>query len=652
MPNGYGFGNLIHVTGDMDESSATDRGASIEQQMAEKYGTDDEIRQEYGADPIEYEQPQAEPVEPQNQQPKSIEQLMEEKYGTDQQIYEEYNPVSDDDIRASDYAKSAAGSTVHTLGSFAQGLGIPTAAALNAFGDAVGVDIDLVAENPLQGLTDYIYGSKSEAALNAQERSQIQGDITEPSSIGLNEDFSGEGLALNLTEGVAQIIPQIGAAVLSGGMSVLAQFGIGAGLGVLQGVAGGANEAHDHIMSLDDDELYAEAGYYRNLIDQGMEPAQAKYATAERAASGGAAGMGFTTGFTQGLENVIVAALTKGKLRLPAKTSLGKWISGAASGFVTEAAQETAEGVAGRLGSNLAVEGDQDLTEGSAAEAIMGGLVGGTVGGPLGGFSKTKKPKETLSRLDRIKADQQRSQDLEGSIQEVKPASNAEPVLPTVEPRPSPIGPQNEVLQEKQNQVQKAQQTRAEQVLVEAEPEIDQVNPQEALRRGPVGKQEVLQEQAQTEQMPSPIGPYDERLQESRVRSEQNKQTAELTRNTTAEKLAFPITETGKEIRVSGELYQLNKILKNTDVPRGIQSPKGYVSYAKKYADTIKKEIENVQSTINTERGNDIDQEPGVIGTRPVAGADSGVSEQQQSLKPEPSSDRTGGDVGNVSSHR
>ncbi len=309
----------------------------------------------------------------------------------DNKLFPDYEPpdFTDDQLKdapVTDTLKTIAHGALKGVGPVLRGAGSLVAGGINTAGEALGFKPDLRAEDPFEasGITPYLSKSRSAKTQKALQGSQIGGDITDPSTYTFGDNPSLRGIGLQALDAASQVAPQLGLALATGGLSTPAQLGIGAGVGTLQGLGAGAEQQEQSFDQLSHDDLYKTYGAYRDLIDKGESPSNAKDKVRKLVSTGGAIGMGAVTGATQGLENVLVGALSRGKLKIPTNGPLTKSLVSGGAGALTESTQEVSEGVGARLGSNIAAQGNQSLTEGSFADAALGALGGGPIGAAIG----------------------------------------------------------------------------------------------------------------------------------------------------------------------------------------------------------------------------------------------------------------------------
>lgn len=305
------------------------------------------------------------------------------------------------DTSVGDVAKSFAAGAVDAFGLAAQGAGNIIGQAATRGLRAAGVEIPggIPAVNPLESVSTAIRESKTPGGKVAAELSQPTGVITDPSTWSLGSAPTIGGYAQNAADVIGQFAMPAGVAAASkvAKLGGAAQTGVGAITGAAQ--AGGAASGEEGAKirdkkALPDEELAKASSTYRDYLARGLSPAEAR----ERTAADVELGAGLVGAVPAGAEGAILQGLFRGKLKMPTVGSgaAARIASGAAGGAVAEGAQETLEGVAQRLGANIAGGQDQPLLEDSFANALLG-AIGGKVAG--GAFAAIEMADEKARKL-------------------------------------------------------------------------------------------------------------------------------------------------------------------------------------------------------------------------------------------------------------
>ncbi|WP_110647617.1 LPD38 domain-containing protein [Salinicola peritrichatus] len=217
---------------------------------------------------------------------------------------------------------------------------------------------------------DTLRARQSEAATQAREDSTPTGDITKPSTWSMGEDPSLAGYGLQVSNLIGQFAPQAAALLAPGGQARAVGM---ASVGGLQAGGAAGQDAEQYVMQQSDEDLAKNSGMYRDLIDQGVEPAEAKRQTAVAARGAAFAGAAPVGGAGGALTHYIL-----GPFQRAIGGGVGRRLGyGLAVDAPAEGAQEVAETVAGRTAQNEATQGNRDTTQGTFGDAALGAIAGG-----------------------------------------------------------------------------------------------------------------------------------------------------------------------------------------------------------------------------------------------------------------------------------
>lgn len=292
-------------------------------------------------------------------------------------------------LRIQDVRTEVAGGALQGTGALISGVGDLLTVAGNLTGQVVNKVLPDEVEQTIRDLpapSDFfraagqqvraggtaLTNDKTNAGLQAMQDSTPTGDVLKPSTWDLGEDPSLAGYALHAANLAGQFIPQaVALATPAGQTRLLTMMGVG---GLQAGGAGG-DEAVAHYAAMTDEQLRANSGLYRELVDNNIDPDEARQqilATARTAAFQGAAPMGTVGG-----------AATHYALG-PLQKALGgnaanRLFAGATIDAPVEGLQEVSEVVAGRANTNLAIDAKQDITENTFADALLGSMGGGGI---------------------------------------------------------------------------------------------------------------------------------------------------------------------------------------------------------------------------------------------------------------------------------
>lgn len=287
----------------------------------------------------------------------------------------------------SDYLKSTTAGVLSGAGMIPQG-----AAELLTRGVNAVAGTELRAENPFKGAIEWLNESQSPAAKREVAKTQISGSLFDPETWSFGADPSVRGLALQGLNAIGQFAPNLAIAIGTAGASIPAQLAIGATVGGLQALGGGAEDERTRFQAMSAAELQATSGLYRELVGKGVSHQAAKEAVAEAAALGGGLGNALPSAAEGAFENFLIGALTKGRIRLPGKGLVTKVATGALGGGAMGGTEEALEQMGQNIGSNLAVGGSRPVTADTLQQFVMGALAEGAAGTGAGALQHIALP--------------------------------------------------------------------------------------------------------------------------------------------------------------------------------------------------------------------------------------------------------------------
>ncbi|WP_163557602.1 LPD38 domain-containing protein [Halomonas sp. NO4] len=243
---------------------------------------------------------------------------------------------------------------------------------------------------------EQIDAQQSQEFSEAVKGSMPKGDLTDPSSWSMGDDPSAAGYMGLMAGLMGEFAPQ--AATLMAGSPQRAMAAMSA-VGGLQAGGGQAREAEEYVETMDHDQLYEEAGLYKELVDGGMDPDEAKRQTAKTA---GAAAS--TAGMALGGAGGAAMGYVLGPLQKRLGGNIVKRVAQSAGieGAI-EGGQEATETMAARGLSNQAIDAARDVTKGTWGDFMTGTMLGGPIGGlgGVGGAARGGKPPRTQSDIVR-----------------------------------------------------------------------------------------------------------------------------------------------------------------------------------------------------------------------------------------------------------
>lgn len=235
-------------------------------------------------------------------------------------------------------------------------------------------------EGWMQRGSEQIDASQTEAFREVMRNSTPEGDVFKPSTWSMGEDPSVTGYAAQMAGLIGQFAPQAATMLAGSPQRVAVAMTL---MGGTQAGGSQASEAEERVMGMDEAQLTEASTLYRDLRDNGLSHDEARQQTAKTA--GAAAFLG---GAPIGAAGGAVTSYVLG----PMQRSIGGGIAGRAVDSVglqapAEALQEVSETMMARANTNRAIGGNQDISEGTFGDAVLGGMFGGGLGlaGAAGG---------------------------------------------------------------------------------------------------------------------------------------------------------------------------------------------------------------------------------------------------------------------------
>ncbi|BCA91878.1 LPD38 domain-containing protein [Vreelandella aquamarina] len=235
-------------------------------------------------------------------------------------------------------------------------------------------------ESWMQQGSEQIDAQQTDAFRETMRTSTPQGDILKPSTWSFGEDPSAAGYAAQMAGLIGQFAPQAATMLAGSPQRVAVAMTL---MGGTQAGGSQASEAEKRVMAMDETQLSEASTLYRDLRENGLSHDEAQQQTAKTA--GAAAFLG---GAPIGAAGGAVTSYVLG----PMQRAIGGGITGRAIKSVgleapAEAGQEVSETMAARANTNRAIGGNQDISEGTFGDAVLGGMFGGSLGlaGAAGG---------------------------------------------------------------------------------------------------------------------------------------------------------------------------------------------------------------------------------------------------------------------------
>ena len=244
---------------------------------------------------------------------------------------------------------------------------------------------DNVTLPALKTIKEEASASKGVFTQSDQERSMVTGDFFDPDTMSFGQDPSLSGYVGNIIEAIGYMAPQfLGGAVTGTAKGAMAFSGA---IGAAQAGQGSIEEVERALNAATPEELYKTSTYYRDLVDDGISPEEAKAATIHRAkvASGltAAAIGGGSSALMMGILGKGGETIIKSIPGLEGK-ALARGLGISSGTAMEEGFAEAFEGIAAGAAQNFAIGTNDNITENSFGDFVMGALVGKIIGTPAG----------------------------------------------------------------------------------------------------------------------------------------------------------------------------------------------------------------------------------------------------------------------------
>ena len=274
--------------------------------------------------------------------------------------------------------------------------------------------------------------SVSTAGKQAIANSQAEGNLLESiqnrsvENLSFGKDPSFMGYALQGSQVLGSLVPIITTAVItrgSPGAVGTVGFGMGAGEAV--------QDAQQYIGKLSDKQLMDSSPYFKKMVEDGVNPVEARKVVTDKAAEYAAQLQGSVSAFGSVITGKLITGQFDKLMTGSVKNRLGRIALGTTAGAAEEGTQEFLEGIAKDLGINKTVI--KEIGEESFANFILGSLGGAGPGAYRGAVAKTKEEAEKASIP--VDVDAQMRASLGGGAPPpalgVTPAAPTAPIAPT-----------------------------------------------------------------------------------------------------------------------------------------------------------------------------------------------------------------------------
>jgi len=246
----------------------------------------------------------------------------------------------------------------------------------------------------LRGLSDYAYGVQQdiEGSISEVGKRRIKGSTPEGNifkgELSFGDDPTVSGYALQAAGVLGSMAPIIATSLLTKDPAKAVSRSTVLGGGMAAGE--GAKNARDKLGELSTDELYEVSPYFKNLVDGGIEPKQAKEMTLSKASETGAMLQGMVGALGSNVTSKILTGAFDKVIAKAGASRLGRSVATGTATGLEEGLGEVGEGVAANIGVKQVLP-SQELGEDSAANLVLGALGGAGPGGVKGALTKPQE---------------------------------------------------------------------------------------------------------------------------------------------------------------------------------------------------------------------------------------------------------------------
>jgi hypothetical protein len=293
--------------------------------------------------------------------------------------------------------------------------------------------------------------SVSAAGQKAIADSQVEGNILESiqkrslDNLSFGKDPSFTGYALQGSQVLGSLVPIIGTAVMTKGNTKAigtVGFGMGAGEAV--------QDATDYVGKLSDEQLMESSPYFKKMVQDGVDPLEARKVVIDKAAEYAAQLQGSVAAFGGVITGKLITGQFDKAITGPVKNRLGRIALGTTAGSLEEGTQEFLEGVAKDLGINKSVI--KEIGEESFANFVLGAMGGAGPGAYRGAVAKTKEEAEAIPPKAPKLTPAQRDAEMLAALSG-QPQANIPPTIPPLPPTPPTVPPPSGAVAEEQLEI-------------------------------------------------------------------------------------------------------------------------------------------------------------------------------------------------------
>ena len=259
----------------------------------------------------------------------------------------------------------------------------------------------------LRGLSDYAYGVQKdiEDSMSDVGKRRVAGSTPEGNifkgELSFGDDPTVSGYVLQAAGVLGSMAPIIATSILTKDPSKAISRSTALGGGMAAGE--GSKNARDKLGELSTTELYEVSPYFKNLVDNGIKPKQAKEMTVEKASETGAMLQGMVGALGSNVTSKLLTGAFDKIIAKAGASAVGRATATGAATAAEEGLGEVGEGVAANIGVKQVLP-SQELGEDSAANLVLGALGGAGPGAVKGALTRPEAPfkLQTGSVLDTL----------------------------------------------------------------------------------------------------------------------------------------------------------------------------------------------------------------------------------------------------------
>ena len=225
-----------------------------------------------------------------------------------------------------------------------------------------------------------INASVSEQGQNRLTNTQLSGKLWNPTTWSMGKDPSTMGFILQGSQVLGSLAPLIATTLITKSPTAATAMGFG------QSAGEGATTAQQFVDAMPDSKLAETSPYFKELIQSGVDPKEARNIVKDKAAGYAAQFQGVVGAFGGNFTGKLLTHKFDKILDKYVQNRLGKIVAASAVGMTEEGSEEFIEGLASDLGINKTVV--KEFGTDSFANFLLGSMGGGVAGAYTGAVAK------------------------------------------------------------------------------------------------------------------------------------------------------------------------------------------------------------------------------------------------------------------------